>query len=107
MAASPVHPKHGLGPGMTHLKEGNHGLASPKAVIGKMPHDFNNFLVPIFGYLTLISDEVSGNLSAAEYAAAMETAARSTEKHLETILLAVRPQRHFSPREMDLSALLK
>jgi two-component system cell cycle sensor histidine kinase/response regulator CckA len=89
------------------LRERDERLESLKAVIGKLGHDFNNFLVPLLGYVTLIREEVSAASTASQYAATMESAARKTEGFLDSVLLSVRPQRRFSPRELDFKALIE
>lgn len=89
------------------LRERDQRLESLKAVIGKLAHDFNNFLVPLLGYVTLIREETPGESSAHQYAATMESAARKTEGFLDSILLAVRPQRRFAPRDMDFGGAVR
>jgi len=88
------------------LRERDERLESLKAVIGKLAHDFNNFLVPLLGYVTLIREELAEGSSAIQYATTMESAARKTEGFLESVLLGVRPQRRFNPREIDFAALV-
>lgn len=87
------------------LRERDERLESLKAVVGRLAHDFNNFLVPLLGYVTLIKEEVPQDSSAAQYAKTLETAARRTESFVDSILLAVRPQRRFAPKLCDFSQL--
>lgn len=94
-------------PADPQLRERDQRLESLKAVAGKMGHDFNNLLVPILGYMTLIRDEVPPESPAAQYAAAMENAARTGESYLESVLLAMRPHRLFSPKPLDFAALIQ
>jgi two-component system cell cycle sensor histidine kinase/response regulator CckA len=89
------------------LRARDERLEALKAVVGKLAHDFNNFLVPQFGYLTLVSEELPGESTAAQYLKTMEGAARTTEGYIESILLAVRPQRQYSPKDFELGALVK
>lgn len=89
------------------LRERDQRLESLKGVIGKLAHDFNNFLVPLLGYVTLIREETPGESPAHQYAATMESAARKTEGFLDSILLAVRPQRRFAPKEIDFGAVVR
>src|SRR3954468_14246123 len=89
------------------LRERDERLESLKAVIGKLAHDFNNFLVPLLGYVTLIREEVPEASSAGQYAMTMEAAARKTEGFLDSVLLSVRPQRRFNPKELDFGALVQ
>lgn len=78
-----------------------------KTVIGKLAHDFNNFLVPQFGYLTLVAEELPAESAAGQYLKTMEGAARTTEAYIESIMLAVRPQRQYAPKEFDLGRLVE
>src|SRR3954465_8556016 len=83
------------------LRARDERLESLKAVVGKLAHDFNNFLVPQFGYLTLLKEEIPINSPAAQYVATMEVAGQKSESYIECILLAMRPHRQFSPREFS------
>jgi two-component system, cell cycle sensor histidine kinase and response regulator CckA len=89
------------------LRERDERLESLKAVIGKLAHDFNNFLVPLLGYVTLIREEIAGDSTANQYATTMESAARKTEGFLDSVLMAVRPQRRFNPRDIDFASVLE
>lgn len=89
------------------LRDRDERLESLKAVIGKLAHDFNNFLVPLLGYVTLIREEIAEASTAAQYAMTMESAARKTEGFLDNVLLGVRPQRRFSPRDIDFAAVVE
>jgi nitrogen-specific signal transduction histidine kinase len=89
------------------LRERDERLESLKAVTGKLAHDFNNFLAPTYGYLTLLKDEVASNSTAALYVKAMDSAAQKAEAHISSILLGMRPYRQFSPREFRLDQLLQ
>src|SRR4051812_14757895 len=80
------------------LRDRDERLESLKAVIGKLAHDFNNFLVPLLGYVTLIREEIAEASTAAQYAMTMESAARKTEGFLDNVLLGMRPHRRFKPR---------
>ena len=93
-------------PGDPQLRARDEKLESLKAVAGKLAHDFNNFLVPQFGYLTLLKEELPAASTGAVYSTRMETAGRQTEKYIESILLGMRPHRQFSPAEFSLSALV-
>jgi anti-sigma regulatory factor (Ser/Thr protein kinase) len=88
------------------LRARDERLESLKAVVGKLAHDFNNFLVPQFGYITLLAEDLAGQESAAQYLATMNHAARTTESYIESVLLAMRPQRQFSPKLLELGAML-
>src|SRR5688500_9770688 len=89
------------------LHDRDERLESLKAVIGKLAHDFNNFLVPLLGYVTLIREELTDGSTASQYASTMESAARKTEGFLDSVLLGVRPQRRFNPREIDFGTLIE
>src|SRR5882757_7889063 len=88
------------------LRDRDERLESLKAVIGKLAHDFNNFLVPLLGYVTLIREEVPEASTASQYAATMESAARKTEGFIESVLLGVRPHRRFNGRDIDFGAVV-
>lgn len=88
------------------LHDRDERLESLKAVIGKLAHDFNNFLVPLLGYVTLIREEVAEASTANQYAITMESAARKTEGFIEAVLLGVRPQRRFNGRDLDFGAVV-
>ena len=89
------------------LHDRDERLESLKAVIGKLAHDFNNFLVPLLGYVTLIREEVPEASTANQYAMTMESAARKTEGFIENVLLGVRPHRRFNGRDLDFSAVVE
>jgi hypothetical protein len=88
------------------LRARDEKLESLKAVAGKLAHDFNNFLVPQFGYVALLKEEMPGESGSAQYLGAMETATKRTEHYIESILLAMRPERQLSPSEFSLDAVL-
>jgi CheY-like chemotaxis protein len=89
------------------LHDRDERLESLKAVIGKLAHDFNNFLVPLLGYVTLIREEVPEASTANQYAMTMESAARKTEGFIENVLMGMRPQRRFNPRDLDFGAVVE
>lgn len=88
------------------LRERDERLESLKALVNQLGHDFNNFMVPLLGYVTLIREEGSDSGSIAQYALRLETSARRVEGFIDTVLLAVRPQRRYCPKLTDLSALI-
>ncbi len=94
-------------PELAALRERDERLEALKILAGHLAHDFNNFLAPILGYLTLIKEEVPANSSAMQYADAMETSARRTERAIESILLATRPQRNFRPETVNFTQLVE
>ncbi len=94
-------------PGDPRLRARDEKLEALKAVTGKLAHDFNNFLVPQFGYLTLLKEDLPPQSTSAEYTARMEAAGRKTESYIESILLGMRPHRQFSPTEFSFSGLLE
>ena len=93
-------------PGDPALRTRDERLEALKAVVGKLAHDFNNFLMPQFGYLTLLSEELPADTPAAQYLKTMEAAARTTEGYIESVLLAMRPQRQYAPKDLELDKLL-
>jgi two-component system, cell cycle sensor histidine kinase and response regulator CckA len=88
------------------LRARDERLESLKAVAGKLAHDFNNFLVPQFGYVALLKEEMPGESGSAQYLSAMETATKRTESYIESILLAMRPERQLSVEEFSLDAVV-
>lgn len=93
-------------PGNQQLRERDDRLEALKAALGRLAHDFNNLLAPMLGYLNLIQEEAGPESSAAQYAGALEAAARRAETQLETVMLAMRPNRRFSPRPLNLGAFI-
>jgi CheY-like chemotaxis protein len=93
-------------PGDPELRERDERLESLKTIVGKLAHDFNNFLVPQLGYVTLIKEDLTPDSAAAQYASTLEDSARKIEANLEGILLGMRPHRRFNPRPFDLGAVL-
>src|SRR6185295_7943375 len=94
-------------PGNPLLRERDRRLESLKHLAGHLAHDFNNFLAPILGYLTLIKEAVPGDSPVLQYTDSMETAARRTEGLIETVMMATRPQRCFARARIDFTALIE
>lgn len=88
------------------LRARDERLEALKAVVGKLAHDFNNFLVPQFGYVTLLRDELPAGSNGAQYVTTMESAGRRTESYIESILLGMRPHRQFAPSEFSFGQLV-
>ena len=102
---APAYPSRRL-PADPALRMRDQRLEALKAVAGKLAHDFNNFLVPQFGYVTLLKEEFPSNSGGAQYLEAMDTATRRTESYIESILVGMRPERQFSPQEFALDVLV-
>ncbi|MEW6158136.1 MAG: response regulator [Verrucomicrobiota bacterium] len=94
-------------PASPALREREERLEALKALVSQLGHDFNNFLVPFLGYVTLVREETSPESTVAQYLSTMENSARKTEQYLETVMLAVKPARRFSPKPGDFRALLE
>ena len=92
-------------PGDPELRARELRLLAMKALTSKLAHDFNNFLTPILGYATLIQEAGGAGSPAAQYAQAIERSGRKTEALMDTIMTAVRPERRFAPKEIDLRRL--
>ncbi|MEW6306193.1 MAG: response regulator [Verrucomicrobiota bacterium] len=107
MAQPPTTGKEPPLPVAPDLRDRDQRLDSLKLLAGKLAHDFNNFLAPIFGYLTLIKEEASPQSHVHEYATSMETSARRTEKLVDTLLLIARPRRQFHPVPTDFRGLVQ
>ncbi len=78
------------------LRARDRELESLKAVVGRLAHDFNNALVPILGYVSMAKEDLEPGTGPANFVTAAENGARKTERHLDSILLAVFPHRKFS-----------
>ena len=76
-----------------------------KALTSKLAHDFNNFLTPILGYVTLIKEAGGPGSATAQYAEAIERSGRKSEALLDAMMTAVRPERRSAAKEIDLAAL--
>lgn len=94
-------------PGDSMLASRDARLQSLKSLASKLSHDVNNFLAPVLGYVALINEESSADLTIQQYAQAIESSTRKTEENIESILNAVRPQRRFRPKLVDLSETLR
>lgn len=78
-----------------------------RTLAGQLAHDFNNIIAPLLGYASLIKEDVPPDSPAMQYATAMEKSARKSDRILDTVLLAARPQRRFRPKPTDFKALLQ
>lgn len=85
----------------------NGSLESLNAAVGRLSHDVNNLLAPLLGYATLIKDEVAPDSQVFQYAETIESVTRRAEAYLERVLLAVRPNRRYSPKTTDFTALIE
>ncbi len=94
-------------PGDPDLRQRDEKLEALKAVVGKLAHDFNNFLAPQYGYITLLKDEVASGSTQSTYVSAMESSALKTESYISSILVGMRPHRQFTPRDFELDRLLR
>ena len=92
-------------PGDPELRVRELRLQAMKALTSKLAHDFNNFLTPILGYTTLIQEAGGAGSQAAQYSQSIERSGRKTEALMDTIMTAVRPERRFAPKEIDLGRL--
>ena len=89
------------------LRERDERLAALKALAGQLAHDFNNFLAPLLGYVTLIKEEAPAGSPIAQYTATMENAARKTEHIIEKVALATRSQKGFRRDPVDFAGLVR
>lgn len=89
------------------LRERDERLDALKAALGRVAHDFNNFLVPLLGYVALLREEIPADSTAASYASTLETAAKKPEKYLDYLLMTMRPYRRFTPQAFDFAAALR
>jgi two-component system, cell cycle sensor histidine kinase and response regulator CckA len=98
---------HQRPPAWAELRRRDEKLEALKDLLDHLAHDFNNMLVPILGYITLIKEDLNRDCSSLKYAAKIEHSARNTEGLMERILAAVRPQRCFNPTVGDLAQVLE
>jgi signal transduction histidine kinase len=94
-------------PSAAALRERDERLAALKQLVGHLAHDFNNCMVPLVGYVTLLKEEPKIGTRVDLYLAKLESSVRKTETFLETILEATHPERHFCPKEVDFCALIQ
>jgi CheY-like chemotaxis protein len=106
-ASSAPLPRSGTLPACPILRERDERLESLKFLMGKLVHDFNNFLVPLLGYVGLLKDDLPQGSNGVTYVEAMENAFRKTEAYLDLMLVAVRPYRNFQPKPLDFQSLVK
>ncbi len=88
------------------LRERDERLRSLKELVAHMVHDFNNCLVPLMGYVSLLSDELKPGAPGAQYLAKLETSVKKGESLIQAIVQATHPERYFFPRKTDLSSLV-
>ena len=88
------------------LRERDERLEALKSVVGHLAHDFNNYLVPLLGYVTLIREDTPPDSTAGQFSGKLEASARKTEAAIEQILLAARPQRKYLARPGSFSSLV-
>ena len=63
-------------------------------------------LVPLLGYTTLLKNELPPGSTAVAYVSKLEDSAQKSERSVDQMLTAVRPQRQFNSVEGDLGALV-
>jgi CheY-like chemotaxis protein len=93
-------------PASPALRERDDRLELLKILAMRMAHEFNNFLAPVLGYITLIKEDQPPGGEILGYAVAMENSARNTEAFLERVLFALRPRRRFNPARIALDRLV-
>lgn len=92
--------------GLAELRDRDERLESLKLIVRTISHNFNNFLAPILGYVSLIKEEVEGTSPAFRYAETMEQSARRAEAEISSAMFAAQPQRKFHPTWVDFTTLL-
>lgn len=88
------------------LRERDERLEALKHLVGRIAHDFNNFLAPIMGYVALIKEEVGEGSIVSKYAGTLEQSARRSEDEIASILSATQPQRKFHPVMLDFTGMI-
>jgi signal transduction histidine kinase len=94
-------------PDLVGLRERDGRLEALKALVAELTHDFNNLLVPVVGYVTLLKEEVKPNPPAGNYLLKLDNSVRKTESLIEVLLQATHPERQHSPKRVDFTALLQ
>lgn len=89
------------------LRERDERLQALKDLVAHLAHDFNNSLVPLIGYLTLLSEDLNPAASGYEYLAKLDAAVRKAEGLIDLLVEATHPERRFSPKRLDLAELLQ
>lgn len=89
------------------LRERDERLQALKDLVAHLAHDFNNSLVPLIGYITLLNEELDPGVAGYQYLTKLDAAVRKSEKLIELLLEATHPERRFSPKWIDLAALLQ
>jgi CheY-like chemotaxis protein len=72
-----------------------------------LAHDFNNFLAPLLGYVTLIKEEAPPGSLVSQYASTMESAARKTERIIDKVTTATHPQKYLRRDQADFAGLVR
>jgi signal transduction histidine kinase len=91
----------------TALRGRDARLRAMKALVGELAHSFNNSLAPLAGYATLLGEDLKPGTSSELYMSKLQASLRKTEGFIEGILAATHPERHFSPKPVDLTSLLQ
>ena len=101
---------HALGnaiPSAEVLRERDERLQSLDQLVSHLAHDFNNSLVPLTGYVTLLKEEIKPATVSNEYLGKLEACVHKTEALIEVLLESTHPERRYSPRRIDLAALVR
>jgi signal transduction histidine kinase len=89
------------------LRQRDARLQAMKALVGELAHSFNNALAPIAGYTALLGEDAQPGTRPEQYLSKLQASLRKTGGLIESILEATHPERHFLPKAVDVSALLR
>jgi two-component system, cell cycle sensor histidine kinase and response regulator CckA len=94
-------------PAAADLRNRDDRLQALKTLVAHFTHDFNNSLMPVAGYISLLADEIQAESAGSMYISRLGNCLHKTEEFIQTVLHATHPERHFLPRETNLTALLQ
>jgi CheY-like chemotaxis protein len=94
-------------PASAVLRERDERLEALVVLASRLAHDFNNYLSPIIGYVSLIKEEHGTSPTVLQYASAMEGSARKAEGVISQVLAAARPHQKWQAAEVDFRHLIE
>jgi signal transduction histidine kinase len=94
-------------PSALALRERDQRLEAFKELVAHVAHDVNNSLVPLVGYFNLLKEELKPGVPGSQYMAKLDLCMRKTDRLIEILLKATHPEREYSPKSLDLTALLR
>jgi signal transduction histidine kinase len=89
------------------LRDRDERLQALKSLVGRLTHDFNNSLMPLAGFATLLGDELQPGSTGSMYVSKLGNSLRKTGEFVETVLQATYPERHFLAKPTDFTNLIQ